>query len=1183
MWMSLSIWSTVVASSIAATTTVTTEPVSAQRFQHATDATVAVENQKPPLQRTARLDVEGVSLGSALLELDEKSGVSLIYSPSRLPKHPVTCHCRTLSVAEALSRLLMGTGMRYTIYGEHIIIEPGPTGRRAEPATQLAAAASPFVLSSLMTGLDRLEYRVVPTAPAVVGTIVGRVIDGQTGIPIVAAQVRVEGTEIVALTQPGGVFSLGNVPAGTHTVVAERIGYSSSSVPVTVLDGQTVNIEIVLNIAAIGLEEIVAVGYGQTQRVNLTGAVGTVTPTQIQSRPVARVTEALQGMTPGLTIIQRSAQPGRQDIQFDIRGRNSINTSTTPLIIIDDVPVGTGELNQLNPNDIESISVLKDASSAAIYGSRAANGVILITTRRGAASGRLQISYDGYYGVQDVATFPEILGPREYLELINEARVNAGLQPTYSEEYIANTERALRGEPGYSQYDYPWTDWLDVIFDPAPMHEHTFAVRGGNEYVRFNASLNYLNHQGMTPLVGADRVGLRINTDMTLTERLTGALDLSLRRSTDSEPQNQGQVLFRMFHDTPPTVVPKYPDGTYGWSPNRHNPLAYAEDSGRNDRMFLNGMATARLDYELFPGLSIRSLASVGVGVDKNRTFRNQAVYRDYNNPSVIIRSVNTNQIQHSMAESRNITLRVMGTYGAALGPHSVSLVAGYEQNQSDNSNVSASRQSTYSNDLQEVSAGDASLQTTGGSSGASRLRSVFGRFSYNFGDRYLFEANARYDGSSRFAKGNRFGFFPSFSVGWRISEESFFPETNVLNELKLRASWGRTGNQNIGNYEHWQTVSFTGNYVFGGSLQQGAAITSLANPDISWETTTMRNFGVDAVLFGGKLSFTGDAYRNLTEGLLLSMVMPRTLGLGNTVRENAGKLENRGWELGLAWRDQWGDLGYNIGLNLYDNRNMVLDLAGNPPNISGRSLTAEGYPLGTMWGYEAIGLFRDEADVASHADQSGISPDFGPGDIKFRDLNGDGVIRPEDDRTVIGNELPRYTIGSTIGLNWRGFDLSLFLQGVLQVDAYIEGALTEGPVWENFTTREWLDRWTPENPNPNAKRPKPALQKHHNHGQVSSFWVQDVSYIKLKNAQIGYTFRRSPSTDEPLAQRSVFNRIASYLPVLNFQQMRVYVSGQNLLSFTNDALFLDPEFPSGRGTVYPQTRTISVGTSIQF
>ncbi|MGH7574603.1 MAG: SusC/RagA family TonB-linked outer membrane protein [Longimicrobiales bacterium] len=1000
------------------------------------------------------------------------------------------------------------------------------------------------------------------------GRITGTVAD-DAGQPLPGASVTVDGTGRSAISGQNGAFVVTGVPAGTHQLSVSLLGYATvTRADITVTAGQAVTVDIVLASEAIALTEIVAVGYGEQRRVNLTGAVASVSQAQLADRPVARITEALQGSTPGLTIIQRSAQPGRQGIDFNIRGRNSINTSTTPLILIDEVP---GDINQISVEDIESISVLKDASSVAIYGARGANGVILITTRRGANSGSIRLSYDGYYGFQEVAKFPEAVGPREYLEMINEALANKGLPPDYSEEYIENSVRAYNGDGSVDRIMYPWTDWLDVIFDPAPIQEHTIGVSGGNELLRFSGSVNYLDQQGTSPQVDADRIGVRLNTDVNVSDRLTTAFDLAVRRSTDAEPREQGDVLFRMFHDTPPTVMPRYPDGTYGHSQNNRNPLLTAEATGRRDRSFLNGTVTARTDYRLFDSFTLRGQASVVAENRDDTTWRPQTAFRDFFTGDVW-RSDSRNRVDRFKREDREVTLRAMGVFDRSFGVHGVSATFGYEQTAWDRNEISAFREDSYSNDLKEITSGSTTFEGTNGTSSAWRLRSGFGRVSYNLMDRYLVEANLRYDGSSRFATGNRFGWFPSFSAGWRVSEESFFRDNvSFVDELKLRVSWGRTGNNNIGNYEYWQTVSLnSGNYPLGGSeLATGAAKTGLANPDISWETTTMRNVGLDITLLDGRLSFTGDFYNNLTDGLLLDRVIPRTLGLGNDVRENAGKIENVGYELAVNWRDRIGQLDYSVGFNLSDNRNKVLDLGGNPPIIDGRWYTAEGYPLGTMWGLQALGLFRDQADVDSHADQTGLDPNFGPGDIKFADLNGDGVITLDGDRTAIGNDLPRYLIGSNLSLGYKGFDANIFVQSVLKNQVYFEGALSEGPVWRNFTTVEWLDRWTEEDPNPNAKRPKPTLEGHWNHGQVSSFWVEDASYLKLKTASIGYTFRPGSS--------------GSVLPFVGVTQMRLYVSGQNLLTFGADNLFLDPEFLSGRGTVYPVVRTISVGTSVQF
>jgi TonB-linked SusC/RagA family outer membrane protein len=998
------------------------------------------------------------------------------------------------------------------------------------------------------------------------GTVTGRVVDATTRGPLVGANIVLEGTQRGTLTRADGGFLLTGVPVGTQTLRASQIGYAAQSVEVQVGAGATATAQFELEPQAVLLDELVAIGYGTQRRANLTGAVSTVSAEQLTERPVARVTEALQGSTPGLTVIQRSAQPGRQSIDFDIRGRGSLG-GTTPLVLIDGVP---GDINQVNPRDIENIAVLKDAGSAAIYGARAANGVILVTTRRGSAIGGLRMSYDAYYGRQDVATFPETVGPRDYMGLINEAATNRGLPAVYSEEFISGVERTYRGDSNADPINYPWNNWLDVLFNPAPIQDHTLTVAGGSELARFNLSLNYFDHQGMLPQTSADRIAVRLNTDFDVTERLQAGVDVNLRQTSDMEPHDIGGVTFRMFHDTPPWVMAKYPDGTYGWSKNNHNPLAYAEESGRRDREVTHGTLSAKADYQLLDGLTVRTLGSAQTGSWRLKDWRNQVQWRDYHDPSRVVRQISTNRLYQEKDNYLETYLRAMGEFDRTLADrHRVTAILGYDQTAADWDRVGGFREVFYSNDLREINAGDASRDGNTGTSYQWRLRSGFGRLAYGYDDRYLLEFNARYDGSSRFAEGNRFGWFPAVSAAWRISQEAFFPQSlDFISELKLRGSWGKTGNQNIqrGNnqlyYPSYSTIVFGHNYIYGDQLTPGAAQTEFANRDISWEATEMSNVGLDLELLNGRFSFIGDVYRKTTDGILLALPIPNLIGLAAPV-QNAAVIRNSGWEAAVNWRDRAGPVNYSLGFNIYDNRNEVVSLQGTGPYIDGRWITQEGISLGTMWGYEALGLFVNQAEVDAHAQQD---PATGPGDIKFRDVNGDGVINAQD-RVAIGNDLPRYTLGSNLGASYRGFDLGLFFQGVMKVDAYIEGAMTEGPVWENFTTHHWLDRWTHDNPNPNASRPKPSLNQHHNHGPVSSFWVQDASYLKLKTAQLGYTL---PAT--------TIQRIGYGL-----NGMRIYVSGQNLITWTGADILFDPEFPSGRGTVYPQTRTISIGTSIQF
>jgi TonB-linked SusC/RagA family outer membrane protein len=1114
------------------------------------------------LEQVITLDLRNALLVDALEEVGRKADLALVYSSSMLPvRHRVSLKARRITARNALIRLLERTSLELrSMPSGQIVIVPTRTTDRVHPAE----------LTMHLNSVADLPPAFLPRGrETALGTISGRVVDGSTQQPLAGASVILEGTDRGVLTQADGSFLLTGVPAGTHRVRASTIGYAAQTQEVTVSAQQTATVRFELQPQAVLMEEVVAVGYGTQRRASLTGAVATVTSEQLTERPVARITEALQGSTPGMTIVQRSAAPGRQSIEFNIRGRGSLNP-TSPLVLIDGVP---GDIDQLNPNEIDNIAVLKDAGSAAIYGARAANGVVLITTRRGATTGSLRMSYSGYYGIQGVSRFPEPAGARDYLELINESYINGGLPPRYSEEFIQGVVKTYEGAPDADPIRFPWTDWRSVLFSPAPIQEHTFTVSGGNELGRFNLSLNAFDHQGMIPQTAADRMGMRLNTDFNVTPRLQTSVDVALHRSSDMEPHvtNRNTAIHRIFHSNKPWVVPKYPDGTYGWSNANHNPLAYAEALGRHDRVNTHGTLSSRADYELFEGFTLRTLASVRTDNRRSKNWRNEVEFRNYYDPTIVHVRFPEAALWQNKDTHWETYLRGMGEYDRAFGVHNVTAILGYDQTAADWDRIESHRRGHYSNDLQEINAGDPARQATGGTSYQWRLRSGFGRLAYAYDDRYMLEVNGRYDGSSRFTEGNRFGFFPSVAVAWRISEEDFF-RNNVgfIDELKLRGSWGRTGNQDIvvGNsqvyYPYHSLINLSGNnYVFGGILTPGAAQAELANRNISWESTQMRNLGLDLEFLNRRLSFIGEMYRSRTDGILLRLPIAAIVGLTAPV-QNAGVIENVGWEAAVNWRDQRGGVTYNVGFNFSDNRNTVVDLAGTGPYISGLWITQEGLPLGTMWGYEAMGLFRDQADVNSHATQP--SPLTGPGDIKFRDQNGDGVI-DADDRVVIGNELPRYTIGSQVGASFRGFDISAFFQGVLKVDAYLEGALIEGPVWENYTTAAWLDRWTEQNPNPNARMPRPALNQHHNHGTFSSFWVQDAAYLKLKTAQLGYT-----------VPRSVAERIG-----LGLSGMRIYVAGQNLLTFTRDDLILDPEFPSGRGMVYPQTRTVSIGTSLQF
>lgn len=989
------------------------------------------------------------------------------------------------------------------------------------------------------------------------GEITG-VVRSTDGQPIAGATVNVLGTARTALAGTDGRYTLAGVPAGTRSVRARFLGYTVTTQQVVVPAGGSVTADFTLGRSAVQLNAMVAVGYGEQKKVNLTGAVATVSPQELDKRPVPNLTEALQGTAPGLTIVDRAGRPGTSGTMVFIRGRGTLN-NTAPLILIDGVD---DDINTLDPNDIASISVLKDASSAAIYGSRAANGVILITTKRGASSKSIRWSYNGYYGQQSVEKFPQMLDPRDYLNLINEAYVNGGRAPKYSQSYIDQTVLSSEGKlPADSALKYPWTNWIGVLWHPAPMSNQTLSTRGGSDIASFSLSLNDMNQKGMIPQTDADRYALRLNTDYHPTKKLSTGLDIALRKTGNERPHNLGGVLWNMFHDTPPTTEARYPDGTYGWSANGNNPLAYAQAWGAAREDYLHSLINARADYQLLPGLFVRTQASGQVGDYEYKDWQNRATFHDYWNPTIIRKSISQNYLNQTKNTDDELYGRALLDYAHDFGRNGVTAMAGAEQTQHHWSGINESRQNFYNNQLEEINAGDPTMQSTSGSSNDWGLRSGFGRLGYNYAGKYLLEGNARYDGSSKFAPGHRYGFFPSFSAGWRISEESWFKDRFAwVDQLKLRGSWGRMGNQDAQNdlYPYWSLIGLGSNYVFGGQYVVGASKNSLANQDITWESTQMSDGGIDATFLGGRLDFTGDVYRKYTSNILQRLPIPEIIGLGAPM-QNKLKVRNTGWEAMVGWRDHRGGFGYSANFNIAHNNNVVTDLAGSGPYISGIWITQVGLPLGTMFGYRTAGLFQTDSQVKAHAYQS---PQTGVGDIVYVDQNHDGKIDAAD-RVPIGCDMPKYTFGSTLTADWKGFDISGFFQGAWKVSYWVQGALVEGPFWENYTSTIWQNRWTPQTPN--GYMPKPTIFTSHDQ-QASDYWVFDASYVKLKNVQLGYTLPK---------------RIDG---ALNANRLRLYVSGQNMLTFTrNSMMVLDPENNSGRANDYPQVRIVSVGVSANY
>lgn len=989
------------------------------------------------------------------------------------------------------------------------------------------------------------------------GTIVGTVLN-DVGQPVLGARVQVVGMQLTSETNERGQYRLANVPAGEATVRVSMLGFGDRSQVVQVQAGQTAAVDFRLTVEAIQLEGIVAVGYGTQKKANLTGAVSTAKVDEMAKLPVPSVAAALQGVAPGLQIIDGGHQPGRAQIDILVRGQGTLGRggnrgdagSSRPLVLIDGVE---GNMYNVDVDDIESVSVLMDAASAAIYGSRAANGVILITTKRGEANESVKLSYTGFYGMQDITAFPKRVSTEDHMRLTNLAYTNSGRAPKYSDEYIRNTLA------GTDPLRYPNTDWVDLMFQPAPLQDHTLRITGGNEAARFALSMNYMREDGLMPTTAADRYGMRLNTDFRLSDRFSGGMDASASRRWDIVPALNWESTFFLIHDTPPTFVNQYPDGTYGWSDTGRNPLAYAKESGEENRFFYQGNATGRLNFDILPGWAqLQGVASVRYDNQERSWFRTFQRFMDYNDPTRQRQTWGPSRLDEVRSSGLQSTLRALLNYGHTFyDTHDISGVFGYEQIVQKNNSIEARRQEFYNNELRQIGMGNSALDDAFGSKSDWALQSVFGRFSYNYMGRYLFEANGRYDGSSRFADGNRYGFFPSFSAGWRVSEEPFF-KLDFINELKLRGSWGKLGNQDVPLYSYYSTIALNQPYWFGNTVNTGAAKAELANQSLSWETTTVQGIGFDALFLQNRLSFTGDLYNRKTEDILLRVPIPAIIGR-TAPFQNAGAVENKGWEAQVGWRHAIRSVRYSIDASLSDNRNKVLDLVGTGPYVNGEMVVMEGHPINSWYGYRALGIFQNQAEINAHAKQA--NPPH-PGDLKFEDINGDGIIN-ELDKTIIGDRNPRYLFGLNLNAGWRNFDAGMFLQGVGKRDQYVALGLAEGPVWENYISKWHLDYWTPENPN--ARMPAPYLYQNYNQGTISSWWVLNAAYVKMRNAQVGYTL---PGT---MANR------------LGIDRMRVYVTGKNLWQSTKLDIDLDPEFPWVRADYYPQTKVFSIGTDISF
>ncbi|MGN6401330.1 MAG: SusC/RagA family TonB-linked outer membrane protein [Flavisolibacter sp.] len=993
------------------------------------------------------------------------------------------------------------------------------------------------------------------------------------GLPLEGVTVTVNGATAGTLTDNKGNYSLSvNEDAVLHfsytgfTSRDEKVGSRS-----------VINVSLQENSSA--LESVVVVGYGTQKKVNLSGAVAQVSGKELANKPVANVTGALQGVLPGVTVLRSTGQPGSEGYGIRIRGFTSAN-SADALVLVDGVEQ---DINLLDPSDIESISVLKDASASAIYGARAAGGVILVTTKRG-APGRTKITLNSNYGINITARQPQRLDSWDEQTLIDEARLNATGAPEFNAEqieWLKNPNFTYRPNPTQDRWEYfDNNNWVKEGMDRINHQQnHSVSVSGGEQKLNYLVSGAYYKRDGVLRYGPDDntRNNLKLNINAELNRYVTVKLTAGYINSRVRENAfGTDQIINRLYRSRTRQSLYTPPEDITG-QPYNGDLQINAVDIEKN-----GGLETR--DYETFTGSLNLQVKNVIKGLTLDVVgWRNQNYYNMENDSrSLYWYGRTTNTVRFSANVPNSITiqknkgyqnnLQSFLTYNYKIKQHEFTLLQGasYEEYRKDE--VIASAKNMITNDFFSLNYGDPLTKTATDNVETWALGSLFGRLNYNFAGKYLFEASYRYDGSSRLAPNNRWHLFPSFSAAWRVSEESFMRNNlSFVNNLKLRVSWGQLGNGSpLGLYPYipllTSGLTTSSNLVFNDQRTQYIYQSVLASPEVTWETVQQFNVGIDVGLLNNRLSITADYYIKRNKNMLASLNLPNIIGV-STPSYNVGELKSWGKELDIKWRDRIGKVEYHVGFNISDNQNKLVKYDGkNSIGTGGVVTLLEGYPLNTVWGYRTDGFLQSQADVDAYKSKF-ATPYFtnlGPGDIKYLDLNGDGVISagggtPENsgDLVYLGTTNARYTYGFDLGTNWKGFDVSLFFQGAL-VRKFLINQGTLSPIL-GTADMPWtihMDRWTPENPD--AFFPRMYQTDAHNF-KPSDRWAQNGNYIRLKNVQLGYTI--------PLRNKKFIKGV------------HIYVSGQDLWESTKVLSVFDPEVGNDvSATTYPFYRTVSFG-----
>lgn len=1066
------------------------------------------------------IHMNNVKLDKILNEIENQTDYLFIYNNQVDINKITSVKVKNEAVAQVLDRILSGTGINYELEGTHIILT-------TEAIKDLHAQQQ---------------------AKTVTGTVTD-----VSGEPIIGANIRIKGTTTGTITDIDGNFSIEAKPQSVIEV--SYIGYLTQE---TVINNQK-SIRFLLKEDTKTLDEVVVIGYGVQKKADLTGSVANINTEKLNTQSNANIGQALQGKIAGVDIVSQGGAPG-SGTRIMVRGIGTLNNAS-PLYIVDGMYMNS--IDHINPNDIASIDVLKDASSAAIYGSRAANGVIIVTTKEGSnTEGKPIIDLSVNLGISTASKFLDMLDAKGWAEVTTIARQAIGKPALDMATDLANK---------------PDNDWQDIMFRPALMQNYNLAVKGGGKYSTYYTGLGYFNQDGIVKGTNYQRYNIQSKNDYKRGIFSAGTnLIISFSHDKPLHQELRGGMIGTILQSVP--TLEKYDDtreggygGTYGDVVNIPHPLAIIDDNimdryNENVKIFANLYA----QIELFKGLKYKLNLTPDFSFERYKNYLNKYDFGLATN--------SITQLTERQRRRRNILVENLLTFDRTFGEHKISALAGYTYQDSRFRHIQAYGEGLPQG-LEEIDAATTN-RSNEGNSWRSVLTSILGRVFYSYQNKYLFTATIRRDGSSKFGKNNRYGYFPSFSLGWNVAEEKFMENVHWLDQLKLRGGYGVLGNQEIDNYQYSSTITTGINYPDGnGGLLQGAFPKNFANPDIKWEETAMTNVGIDFMAFNNRLSLTADYYVKNTKDILLTVPIPISSGGANDPIRNAGKIRNNGFEFNLGWMDQPNpDISYGINLIGSFNKNKVIAMGSESGSIKGGSTnqnittseTKAGYPIGGYWLISTAGYFNSQEEVDAYAkDGKKIQPAAEPGDIKFVDANNDGVIN-DDDRVFQGSPFPDFTFALNGNMRYKNFDLSIGLQGVLGNKIYnaTRQTLEDVTKGSNFLA-SCLDYWTPENKN--TSHPRLTWDDpNRNTRAESDRYLENGSYLRLRSVQLGYTF---PQTWFKGA----------------IQHARVYINAENLFTITSYSGYspdVNADNANYRGFdnfIYPTNRTFMLGLNVTF